>query len=201
MKNFYKIAGNIQVSDILLFLQQHQNLWNAIPLRTGYEGSSQKEVDDIVVRFNDLNKFKTLQQVKTVFNDKNVVWFPAALILQDIRKIALSIMSLVEGEELGRIVVTRLSPGREIYPHVDEGAYADYYDRFQLCLQGEKGCSFFAEDEVVDMLSGELWWFNRKAKHSVRNTSNVDRIHIILDIRTYKPEEIVEQGIPSDSGR
>ena len=39
---------------------------------------------------------------------------------------------------------------------------------------------------IVNMLTGEIWWFNNQAEHEIINNSADDRIHLIVDIRVSK---------------
>lgn len=86
---------------------------------------------------------------------------------------------------LGRAMITRLAPGKQIYAHADVlGRYANTYKRFHVPLQSSPGCIFCAGDEQVQMRPGEVWDFNAHAVHQVVNNSDSDRIHLIIDIRT-----------------
>jgi Aspartyl/Asparaginyl beta-hydroxylase len=199
MKNFIKIAENIDVNPILLSLINKEQMWGANPIRTGYANSAHKQAKDIIVRFNDTNKYKSRKELAQIFNDIDVVWYLTALALPQVKDYALEIMHKVKGYELGRVILSRLPAGAEIDSHIDEGKYADYYDRFHLCLSASKGSLFIAGNEAVEMFPGELWWFNRKVMHSVKNTSDDDRIHLVVDVKLFNEFEIVQQVIPNDN--
>ena len=47
----------------------------------------------------------------------------------------------------------------------------------------EVGNDFHCEEETVHMWPGELWWFNNKKTHWVKNNSKSDRIHLIIDAK------------------
>ncbi len=110
--------------------------------------------------------------------------YPAFAALPQARPLICDLMRLVEGERLGRVVVTRLAPGKAITPHADEDAHASYYDRYHIALQVLPGVIFRCGDEAAPMMTGEVWWFNNASVHEVMNESNDDRITLIVDIRT-----------------
>jgi hypothetical protein len=137
-------------------------------------------VDDIWLRFNRLDP----EDQPKVIDDCECVNYPANLDLPQARLIVLDLMRLVEGERLGRVIVTRLPPGGVITPHKDQGAPAAYYDRYQLAVQALPGNVFRAGEEQITMASGDIWWFDNEQEHEVKNNSEGDRIVVIIDIRT-----------------
>ena len=196
MKNFYKVT-DVNVKDVMDSLNAHPELWgHRLPIRTAFPNSPQREADDIIFRFNDLSQHVTQDTLPQIFDDIKCVWFPPVLVMPIINVLSLFIMQAVHGEELGRVMITKLPPGGVIHPHVDEGGYADYYDRFHLCLSSGDHNVFQAGDEIITMNPGELYWFNRKAEHSVSNDDDVDRIHLIIDCRIFYARNVAVQRIP-----
>lgn len=193
MKNFLKIASDINVSPLLASLQCQPELWNQYTLRTQTEGTPHREIDDIWLRMNDLKKCHQATQTGEYIDHRESINYPAMNQLPHARAIIMSIMSFVQGERLGRCFISRIAPGKRIYPHVDIGedlsVYYDneaYYTRFHVVLQGLAGSLFRAEDETVNMRTGEVWCFNGAVEHEVMNNSADDRIHIVCDIRVMK---------------
>lgn len=99
------------------------------------------------------------------------------------KQTALQIMGLVGGSELGRVLVTRLGPGKRILPHADEGEYSKRFDRYHVCLQSLPGNVFRCGDESISPETGDLIWFNNKVEHEITNNSKDDRVTLIVDIR------------------
>jgi hypothetical protein len=95
-------------------------------------------------------------------------------------------MRRVEGEQLGRVLITKLAPGNQITPHEDGGAPATFYDRYHIMLQNGPGSLFHCGDETVTMKAGDVWHFDNTKTHSVINNSRDDRITLIADIRVCK---------------
>lgn len=157
------------------------DMWNAQgqTLRTQFEGSPHRQVDDIWLRFNEI-----LQDPAAVVDDHESINYPAWWALPEAQNICLDLMRMVRGERLGRVLITRLAPGKSIAPHVDGGSHALYYQRFHVALQGLPGAMFLCGDETVQMRTGEVWWFQNRVEHSVVNNSADDRITLIADIKT-----------------
>lgn len=173
MRYFYRLTEGVQVLPLMAAIARQPQLWNKDNCRREFVETPHAATDDILLRFGSKDG-----------NDLEAVDQPAMSALPDVKSRILDIMRLVQGERLGRVVVTRLEPGKKILPHSDVlGNYAKYYTRYHLVLQGMPGSLFTCGDETVCMLTGELWWFDASAEHSVANNSKDDRIHMLIDVR------------------
>lgn len=85
--------------------------------------------------------------------------------------------------EIGRVRVAKLRAGAEIVPHIDIGEYCAIRDRYHVVVYSPKGTQFVAGDERVIMKENEMWWFDNKKIHHVKNLGNTPRTHIVFDIR------------------
>jgi len=191
MRNFVKIAENVDVVPVQLALAS-SGLWNQFTLRTRTEGSPHRELDDIWLRMNDLEKCRQVASDPGIFVDhRESINYPAWSQLPYVRKLVMNLTAMVEGERIGRVLISRLPPGKRILPHKDIGEdltrYYDnepYFSRFHLCIQGLPGSIFRCGEEEVQMRTGEAWWFRNDIDHEVINNSADDRIHVVMDIRT-----------------
>jgi hypothetical protein len=179
MKNFYRLAEGIDPVPLMAAITTRPHLWDQNTLRTQHPNTAHAEVSDIWLRFNEIKEDQS-----AVVNDLDCVNYPAMFELPQARQLIFALMARVEGERLGRCMITKLAPGRVITPHVDQGAPATYYDRFHIVLHSTPGCVFRAGDEKVHMDAGEVWWFDNKQEHEVLNYGSDDRVHLIVDIRT-----------------
>lgn len=176
MKHFLNI-GTVDPIPTMVELAT-TDLWNENPLRTQHPGTAHAEADDIWLMFNRLP-----ENPAEVINDIEVFPFRAWNALPALRGHVLDLMRRVDGVGLGRVIVTRLRPGKRIYPHTDQGAPAEYYTRYQIALQSLPGCNFRIGDETVNFQSGQVWWIDNRTEHEVINNSADDRIVCIVDIR------------------
>lgn len=159
---------------ILAALSARPDLWNENNLRSTYPGSPHADVDDIWLLFN--------REDGGVVDDVQTHPFRGWYELP-VRDVVLNLMRRVNGTQLGRVVITRLPPGKSIAPHVDQGAPAEFFTRFQIALQSLPGCIFKCGEEVIQFASGEAWQFDNGQTHSVVNNSADDRIVMIVDVR------------------
>lgn len=179
MKNFLKLADNVNVLPIMIELQRNSDLWDENTLRTKHPGTAHAEVSDIWIRFNDTD----ISSVDVV-NDKDTIPYRAWKDLPSVKPLIFALMNQVGAIRLGRVIITKLPPGKTITPHVDGGAPATYYQRYQVALQCLPGNKFIIGDEEVSFRTGEIWQINNREIHSVVNNSADDRIVMIVDARS-----------------
>lgn len=183
MKNFLKIVDGCDVMPLMYAVQQNPGLWNQNKLRTSIPESPHFAVSDIWLRFNDLTRATQTGDASYVMDEHESIDYPAFAQLPQARPLIFGVMSRVGGERLGRCMITKLPPGGRITPHVDGGSHAAYYERFHIVLQAKAGSRFRAGDEVVEMKTGEIYWFDNSQEHEVLNASDDDRVHLIVDVR------------------
>lgn len=183
MKYFQQLAGAVNVAPLLNALQRQPELWNANTLRTKHPGTAHSEVSDIWLRFNDVAEYERTGDPTTITDDKECLSYPAWDKLPQVRPIIFDLMRMVEAARLGRVIITKLPAGKEITPHVDGGAPATYFERYQISLQSLPGCLFRIGDETVNFRTGDVYWINNGVEHAVVNNSADDRIAMIVDLR------------------
>lgn len=179
MRNFLKLAENVNVMGIRAELQRNPDLWDENNLRTKHPGTAHSEVSDIWVFFNKLPDKKN-----EVIDDKDVIPYRAWNALPSLRTLIFALMNQVSAVRLGRVIITRLPPGKTIDLHVDGGAPATYYTRYQIAIQCEPGNMFVIGDEQAGFRTGEVWQIDNTIEHGVVNNSNADRIVCIVDLRS-----------------
>lgn len=143
-------------------------------------GSPHKETFCIFLRWCES------QEVLAAFTDIPAIDYPAYKILTEARPIVDKVLEVVGATELGRVIIPLLKPGCIIPRHTDEGAYADHYERFHVCLQAQRGntLSVVSQERMFDTFDaepGELFWFDHKRDHWCVNPTPNFRIHLIVD--------------------
>lgn len=173
MRYFYKLASGVAVLPLMAAVARNPGWWNGDNCRKEFENSPHTEVDDILLRFGSKDG-----------NDLEAADGSLMAKLPGGKDLVLNVMRMVNGSRLGRVLITRVAPGGKILPHKDVmGEYAKYYTRYHLVLQGFPGSLFACGDETVQMMTGDLWWFDATAEHSVVNNSQDDRVHMLIDVR------------------
>ena len=187
MRNFQLIAHSVDVTHLQNALVRQPELWNQNTYRTTYEGTPHKDVDDIWLRYPKEAGEAAAEDLAPVQNAGSD-WYPAADKLREARKLILDLMSYIGAYQLDRVLISRIPPGGRVLPHADK--YGDYVQlddiaRYHLVIQGLPGSQYRCGGEEVDMLTGEVWWFNPLKIHEVVNNSADDRIHLMVDLRRY----------------
>lgn len=179
MRYFQLLTSGMPVLPILHVLARNPQWWDMDTARTAFEGSPHAEANDIVLRCCE-TEGRTLSEAYADINaeDRDLMHS-----VPMVKGLALDLMRLVSGSRLGRVVIAKTAPGHSIKLHRDEGPYAEYYTRYHVVLQGLPGSMFMCGDETVNMRTGEVWWFDHRADHMLKNNSTDDRVHMIADIR------------------
>jgi aspartyl/asparaginyl beta-hydroxylase (cupin superfamily) len=157
---------------------RHPDLWNENTLRTQFPQSPHHAVDDVWVFFNDVSN------PEAVPNEIQTHPCRAWIVIPQIRPLIFDLMRRVEGVQLGRVLITRLPPGKAITPHADGGAPVEFYSRYQIVLQSQPGVIFRVGDERAQWKSGDVWLIRNDLEHEVINGSADDRLAMVVDIRT-----------------
>ena len=176
MRNF-QLLGTQNVNPLLHQLTLHPDWWNIDRIRTATFGSPHSACDDILLRFQG--------KKSSVLDDPECEFYPAWFTFTEAHALIFDLARVVKAERIGRIIISRLPPGKTITPHEDGGAVASYYTRYQMPLQSAPGCVFECDGEKVQMIGGQVWWFDNKKTHAVYNNSDTDRLAMIADLKTW----------------
>ncbi len=181
MARFHRIASDLNIAPLLTKLQAHPHLWAERTERQTYPDSAHKETETIFLRWakdqSVFGGFHCLESEDHVETVKKLAPEVADLCIAACERILGRPVN--DDDDFGRIILTRMKPGAQIPEHIDEGPYADKYERFHVCLSGR---SFFMVDEDANSTwAGDLFWFNHKLPHSVENMTD-ERIHLIIDL-------------------
>lgn len=171
-RSFIKICEGIETSDLIDSLNKNPQLWDQNPQRRIFEGSPHSQMQDIWVRFGKGD----------VSGPHDSVWYECADLLPGAKKISLGLMSEVDGERLGGVLITKLPPGCEIFPHIDQGWHAEYYEKFYVALTSPGVFGF--EDGNIISSPGDCYLFRNDRLHWVKNTGTEDRLTMIVCIKT-----------------
>ncbi len=77
----------------------------------------------------------------------------------------------------------KLKKGSEIKPHKDHNlGYEDGCFRIHVPIITHEKVNFFIEEKRLNMLPGECWYTNVNHTHSVSNFSEIDRVHLVIDL-------------------
>ncbi|MCK4501199.1 aspartyl/asparaginyl beta-hydroxylase domain-containing protein [Candidatus Babeliales bacterium] len=176
----FKLIDVLDVSDLLEELELNKELFGKVPLRTSPIESPHREAKDILLRGPDID---TGSLVIDLWNEIQCTNYSVLDKFPLVLEHVLDVMRMLDGTQLGRIIITSLPPKGKIYEHIDAGDAGEFYTRYHTVLQSGEGNLFTSGDETIDMCTGDIFYINNHVQHSVHNDSNVQRIHLIYDIR------------------
>lgn len=191
VKHFTFIRGGVDVAPILSELEANPDLWGEHGVRKTAPGTPHAEMTDIWVRYNDAAPFDRGERPWSQFNNPHVpVWYRAWDALPSLKPAVFDLMAAVEGEMLGGVLITRIPPGCGIGWHADDGWHVQYYEKFYLALESRPGAKFLCGAggaiEELEPSPGDVWLFDNRLMHAVRNDSDGNRTTAIICIRTEK---------------
>ncbi len=160
-------------------LLANPQLWDQHRMRTESPHSPHREVSDIWVRYNAAENFTTMEE----FNGPHEsTWYPAADMLH-VKPLVMSIFRACGGTRLGGVLITKVPAGKQVYPHIDGGWHARYYQKAALQIAGNSDQAFCFEDCSLSALPGEIYSFDNSHRHWVTNPTSEDRITLIICMR------------------
>jgi hypothetical protein len=183
MKHFRKLGTGLPVEAIRGVLVNHYDLWDNITLRQDFEGTPHKFTETIYIRGPE----KLEREFYQGQTEARPYPLPTELVgpLEDLFA---EVKKLIDPVEVGYMMLVSLYPRSGISAHIDEGVYAEHYQRFHIPISSVPNQNLFTcADETVKMKEGELWCFNHQKLHKVTNMSGKERIHLIFDAVLRKP--------------
>ncbi len=82
---------------------------------------------------------------------------------------------------LGRTRLMRLAPNADAKAHMDASYYWHQRVRIHVPIQTHPDISFHTGDSSVHMEAGDCWIFNTWKMHTVKNSTDQTRIHLVAD--------------------
>lgn len=176
-KNFVRLATDMNIDKAMAEVQAKLHLYDLITFRQDFEQSPHSMTRSIICRIAEDPDF-----INAAMSNLECVDTEEYLELPEVYNQVMTLMSIVQGERIGRVLVVELAPGGKIDAHCDEGDYHKYYDRFHIVL-GSAPVHFRVENDYVTMSKGDIWWFANHKEHEVWNDSAETRHSIIVDIK------------------
>ena len=192
MKNFLQMS-NFDPAILLGEVLRQPDLWKADTYLRDYPQGPFGDTETIFLRFPPASVTELERGAR---DPHECVWMDGWLHLPAARGLVHSLVTRTSAERIGRVMINKLKPGGRIYAHADTPEHAQYWDRYHLVLQSSPGCNFRCGDEQVWMPPGTAWWFQNALEHEVLNNGSVDRIHLVVDLRT---EHLSAQGLTPTS--
>lgn len=175
--NFRRLATNLDVEPVLKQLAQRGELWDLITIRQDFPSSPHRMTRTIYLRGPEKFTFHDYQE-ELISLDYWTLEELAPSVVPLMREV---LVDILDCKEVGRAMIVGLNAHGTVDPHIDEGKYADHFQRYHICLRGGPKSTLTVGGKTASMKPGELWWFNHKMEHSAHNGEDFERIHIIFD--------------------
>ena len=95
----------------------------------------------------------------------------------------------------------KMEPGTIIPEHSDTQGWRKGIARIHIPIITHEEVYFFVDGQRAKMKEGELWYVDVTKPHSVRNESDITRVHLVIDlvvtkwIRDFFPKESLNDQI------
>lgn len=101
--------------------------------------------------------------------------------IEEIQYIYKNLESYVQGKVI-RSEIINMSPNSSIRTHKDRGDLLYLSRRFHIPIITNPMCTFTVDGKVFYLEEGNVYELNNRRYHSVQNSSNKNRIHLIIDV-------------------
>lgn len=179
-----ELINNIKVDLIERELALNPELWDQNTLRTAHENSPHAGCSDIWLRFRPPEDLTAMTPVEFANSPYEPMWWPAAEKLKATRKIIDSIAKIMDAEEVGACLLTRIPPGGQVKPHRDLNYNSQHFlNKYLIVVKSAPGQVFRHHGVDYETRTGSCWLFDNRIEHSVINQSDTDRISLIISIK------------------
>ena len=91
--------------------------------------------------------------------------------------------------KLTNVLFTELQKGGIIPEHTDDGKLLTTHHRIHVPLLSDPAVKFTLDHKDYYLEPGHGYEINNQLTHEVRNESNIDRIHMIIDLKEWKDDD------------
>lgn len=81
-----------------------------------------------------------------------------------------------------RILLIKLNSNNDVSTHTDGGDYLSSVKRCHIPIITNEKVTYTVDNETIHMAKGECWEINNFKPHSVKNSWDQDRVHLLIDI-------------------
>lgn len=187
MNNFVKLG---EVDTLVALGSIKDEMWHSDTYLRDYPQGPFGETDSIILRFPPRTVHETeaeLAKAVVTIDEHENVWLPVSEQLPEIKRLVFDLARMVESTRIGRVIINRILPGGQIFRHADTPSHANYWSRYHIVLHALPGVKFYCgedgQEEMVEMVTNEVWFFRNELPHEVINESADPRLHLVIDLK------------------
>lgn len=197
LKNFFKV-GEMPIDRGLAELQS--DMWKEDTYLRDYPQGPFGDTESVILRFSAARfepplewqpqneREQTMLNFVHQLNQHENIWTPISRHLPILSEMVYHLAHVTNATRIGRVMINKLKVGGNITRHADSPVHSQYWSRFHIVLQGDKGAKFYCgedgKEEMVNMKTGEVWFFRNELPHEVQNDSTRERINMVVDLKT-----------------
>jgi hypothetical protein len=172
----FKLHKKYDVSNILNNVKKINDEWNNYTFRQNRQYSERRNphlyTNTFVIQFHSFD-WNFGDKVNSEVKDVDM--------LDSVSDIVKDLELMCEGVS-GRVLLLKLFAKKDVSEHTDSGEYLSAVRRFHIPIITNDLVSYTVNGETVNMKEGECWEINNQRPHSVLNDSDIDRVHLLIDI-------------------
>ena len=173
----FKLIGKYNINNIANKVNNFsEQLWNNYTYRQDQHGVHKHTKTVPIIWKEPLNKNRI------EYNDVNKYWSEYKSIKKDVDNLNILLNNNLSKGYIESILLINLPANKSIKKHMDNGNYFRKHNRLHMPIITNKDVIFEIGNEKKYLKPGEIWEINNNEKsHGVYNTSNTDRIHMLMD--------------------
>jgi hypothetical protein len=172
----FNLVSSFDVEELVDRVNKFSNEWEIDTSRqsTVYEGRPNPHV----------NTHTYIIQNSSLYWERGTL-FSKELIDQEFYDLLKDIVKELEDRMIGqsaRILLIKLDANSQVFTHKDSGDYLSNVRRFHIPLITNENVYYTVGGEEINMEQGKCYEINNLKLHSVNNSSEHDRVHLLIDI-------------------
>jgi hypothetical protein len=163
-----------QIEHLFMYKLKFMKNWQGIPLRNGI-GSSDADGLELTKSLDGAEKKRFFKSCIDTDIMKKLTYIPK--MLDDLKKYL--------NTDIGLVRILKIPAGQNVAKHCD----GDIFDlengqiyRLHLPIISHPNVNFIINEKNYYMEPGKLYYANVFYPHEIRNNSDIDRIHMVIDV-------------------
>lgn len=177
----FEFIGTANVQPIIDELNAYPEVWNLNPYRQVADGPHIDSNDAI------LRGCGTPPSPDTDASQVNGLhiseWYDAVQLLPSAKALSLEMMAVLRGEMLGLVMLYEIPPGAEVKMHIDRGWHAEFYDKFNVCIETNDDAAMVFEHVLLRQKVGEIHRFRNDILHGAVNLGTTPHRILVVCLR------------------
>lgn len=175
--NFIEL-GSINIDNIKKVVEEHKDTF----CHPSWRGPTHKDVKVILLAYENSEIIPTIYPPNEIVEHNIDIKKKIQFELDELKQLGKKYHNY-DHFVIARALLTKLLPNGEIPPHRDRVAFIlEKGHRIHIPIITNDNVSFSVGDETKNLKEGHVYEINNGRTHSVKNESNEERVHLIIDL-------------------